>query len=117
MVLPEVAIARLNMANERTLLAWVRTVLAIMRTAFATMGMVGVTAGWEMVQKFSTILVTTLMCATMIVGIYRYYKINQVVFMKSVPSSFHRTKVWPVVYILGLSVFTIAVSCLANGIE
>lgn len=106
-----------DMANERTLLAWIRTVLAIMRTAFATLGMTGVTATWVLVNQFSLYCITTLMAASCGVGIYRYYKIRHMLMLKSVPDGFKRTPMWPLVTVLGAAVIAVAAASYAQGID
>ena len=69
-----------------------RTVLAVMRTAFATLGVAGVTAGWELVQNFSVVLMLILMCAAAIVGIYRFYRIAHICSLKDIPASFGKNR-------------------------
>ena len=105
------------LANERTLLAWTRTTLAIMRTAFATLGIEGTTAAWVVAHSVAVFLITTLMIATCAVGVYRYYKIKKMLMMKSVPSSFKRQPMWPLIALLGAAVATIAAGAYSRGIE
>ena len=70
---------------------------AIMRTAFATLGIEGVNAMWAGVQTAAVMMMTFLMCVAAYVGIYRFYRINQIVTLKHIPSSFgkNRVPIWP----------------------
>ena len=108
-----------DLANERTLLAWVRTVLSIMRTAFATLAVVGVNGSWESVQQIAVWLMTLLMCVAAYVGMYRFYRINKIVSLKKIPPSFgkNRVPIWPVNFVLGLSLVTVAFAMMFNGFD
>ena len=108
-----------DLANERTLLAWIRTVLAIMRTAFATLGLEGVNAAWAVVQTTAVMMMTLLMCVAAYVGIYRFYRINRIVSLKHIPSSFgkNRVPIWPLTGTFVLSLVTVTIAMLAQGFE
>ena len=106
-----------DLANERTLLAWVRTTLAIMRTSFATIGIEGVNPAWSFVHSCSVGLMVLLMVAAAFVGSYRYYRVARICSLKNIPASFgkNRMPMWPVTATLGTSVATVAVAILARG--
>jgi hypothetical protein len=57
-----------DLANERTLLAWIRTVLAMMRTVFATLGVAGLTSTWESVHRIAVCLSVLLMVTSATIG-------------------------------------------------
>ena len=57
-----------DLANERTLLAWIRTVLAMMRTVFATLGVAGLTSTWESVHRVAVCLSVLLMVTSATIG-------------------------------------------------
>ena len=108
-----------DLANERTLLAWIRTILAIMRTAFATLGIEGVNPFWAVVQLLTVIMMCGLMVAAAVTGIYRYYKIARITALKNIPASFGKNRIplWPVNAILASSVGTVAIAAVLHGFE
>lgn len=105
-----------DMANERTLLAWIRTVLAIMRTAFATAKMVGVGALWTLVHKFALFMTISAMVCSTVVGYYRYRKVREIVKRRDIPNFFGRLPIWPVHLTLGMAIATIAIMLYGNGL-
>jgi len=105
-----------DMANERTLLAWIRTILAVMRTVFACIGMVGVGAVWGAVHNVSIFLTIVMMLVASYVGISRYLKVGKIVKQKEIPTFFGRVPIWPVNAATGLAVITVAAAAFANGL-
>lgn len=106
-----------DMANERTLLAWIRTVLAVMRTVFSTLGMAGVGATWVVVQRSAVGLMVFLMLASTFIGIYRYHKVARIVNLKTVPTYFGRASIVPLNVGVAISVTTVAVAAMLQGFE
>ena len=60
-----------DLANERTLLAWIRTGLAVMRTVYATLGIHGSSAWWAAVHLATLAMLVVAMSASAVIGIYR----------------------------------------------
>ena len=71
---------RLNsdLANERTLLAWIRTDLAAIRTLWGYMTIGSAVAFWDDLALVAMMLMTTLVAFTSAYGVYRYYVIKNV---------------------------------------
>lgn len=69
----------LDLANERTLLAWTRTSLAFMRTFFPFLGLGGIGFQWALVMGVRAgILLLTLLAA--VFGVLRYVQVKRVTF-------------------------------------
>ena len=107
-----------DLANERTLLAWIRTILAGVRTAFATLAWApGVTLAYLVVHRLSMVLVVLLLVASTVVGLHRYYRIARVVKMKEIPLYFGRLRMGPMNSVFALSVLTVSVGMIAQTFE
>lgn len=105
-----------DMANERTLLAWIRTILAFVRTCFATLSWApGAGVVWLLVHRLSVFLMLSLLVGGTIVGLHRYHRISKVVKMKDIPAFFGRLPVWPLNLVLGLTVAVIALSMIVQN--
>ena len=57
------------------------------------------------------------MLASAVTGIYRFYRINKIVSLKDIPSSFGKNRVplWPVNAVLVGSLVTVSVAMLVQG--
>ena len=106
-----------DLANERTLLAWVRTILAIMRTVFATLGLQGVGWLWVVVSYVAVVNMTVLMVLATGIGLWRYTKIAHIVNLKSIPQHFGRASITPLNVMVGVSVGTVTIAALFKGFE
>ena len=108
-----------DLANERTLLAWIRTVLAMMRTTFATLGIIGVSATWENVHYVAVAMTVVLMLLSAVIGVFRYYRVARICALKNIPQSFGRNRVpmWPMAVVFVSSLATVTVAVLMQGFE
>ena len=107
-----------DLANERTLLAWIRTVLAVVRTAFATSAwMPGVGLVWVVVHRLSVGLVLLLLLLSTLVGVYRYYKVASIIKRTDIPTYFGRLPMWPVNVTLVVCVLTVVAAMAVQGME
>merc|ERR1712066_720464 len=84
-----------DLANERTLLAWMRTALAVLRTALA-IAFLGISAGgwfwWGSVMLAKLSMVTAIFAAAY-VGIQRYTRIRRITFLAYPPKHWGRLSV------------------------
>lgn len=79
-----------DLANERTLLAWVRTCLAAIRTVFTFYAMTGVTRFWEMSVVSTEVMMAALVVVLAVTGHSRYYKIKAAIMLRDPPPHFGR---------------------------
>lgn len=89
-----------DLANERTLLAWVRTCLAAIRTLFAYLALVAASTGWHAALVAAEMSMATVVIATAISGAYRYFAIKAVVSQKIPPKGFGRFTIRPLVALI-----------------
>ena len=91
-----------DLANERTLLAWVRTALAAARTAFSYMGLSAAGAGWGAELFTCACVMAALAIAFPAMGLQRYAQIKRILHLpdSAMPAQFDRVSVRPLVWLL-----------------
>lgn len=92
-----------DLANERTLLAWIRTCLAAIRTLFAYLAVTATTEAWRISVTASEMAMATLVVVTACTGVWRYYQLKRVVGLKTPPRGFGRLSLRPFLTVLVLS--------------
>lgn len=105
-----------DMANERTLLAWIRTILAFVRTAFATLSWApGVGMAWLLVHRLSVFMIVLLLALSTYIGVQRYRRLAKILKMKDIPNFFARQPIWPLNLVLGVCVVHIVIAALVQN--
>eukprot|EP00439_Symbiodinium_sp_Y106_P060636 s2102_g9.t1 len=79
-----------DLANERTLLAWIRTAMAGIRTIFVFYAIEGVSRFWEAGVSISEVLMALLVLILLFTGRARYYAIKDLILKRDPPASFGR---------------------------
>jgi uncharacterized membrane protein YidH (DUF202 family) len=97
-----------DLANERTLLAWVRTCLAALRTAFAFLKISGTTTLWGMSVFFGQCAIVTLVLLLCGTGYLRYSAIKHAINTKLPPEKFGRLTVKYMYSVLSVASVAIA---------
>lgn len=96
-----------DLANERTLLAWVRTCLAAVRTGLSYVGLAAVSDWWIslLTAQWGMLLLIVLASAT---GAARYYKMKSILEYKMPPRHFGRMSVTPMNFLVIVSALATA---------
>ena len=93
-----------DLANERTLLAWIRTLLACIRTVFAYLKLEDSVNSPSLTA--ATMLIATLLLLTGLNAGYRYWQIQHILGMKEKPASYGRITLMPyVVFAVAIAIF------------
>mmetsp|Transcript_42514 Transcript_42514/g.92388 ORF Transcript_42514/g.92388 Transcript_42514/m.92388 type:complete len:292 (-) Transcript_42514:11-886(-) len=95
-----------DLANERTLLAWLRTAMAGIRTIFVFYAMDGVNKFWETSITASEVLMAILVLVLLYTGQARYYAIKELILRKDPPPTFGRISLRYTYLVLALATFT-----------
>merc|ERR1719221_2065115 len=85
-----------DLANERTLLAWLRTAMAAIRTAFSFMDLSAGDHGffWMSSVVMSRVAMITAILVATLTGIRRYSCVKQVTYMLYPPQNFGRLSIF-----------------------
>ena len=92
-----------DLANERTLLAWVRTCLAAIRTTFAYLEISALALGWSIGLKMTEVAMATLVISAAATGVWRYFKIKGILLQKVPPAEFGRVTMRPLAVLILLT--------------
>ena len=84
-----------DLANERTLLAWVRTGMAAIRTLFTYLALTGTTPGWHASVLATEIAMAALVLITAGTGVWRYFRLKAILGQKVPPRDFGRRTLRP----------------------
>ncbi len=98
-----------DLANERTLLAWVRTCLASIRTVFTYMAITGTTAAWQASVTCAEMMMATIVVATALAGWWRYVRVKHILGQKIPPRHFGRVSTRPLMGLIALTALATAV--------
>ncbi|CAJ1403506.1 unnamed protein product [Effrenium voratum] len=95
-----------DLANERTLLAWIRTAMAGIRTVFVFYAIDGVNTLWDYGVSASEILMAVLVLVLLFTGRSRYYAIKELILKREPPATFGRISLRYTYIVLALATFT-----------
>ncbi|CAK9081130.1 unnamed protein product [Durusdinium trenchii] len=95
-----------DLANERTLLAWLRTAMAGIRTIFVFYAMDGINRFWETSITASEVLMALLVLVLLYTGQARYYAIKELILKRDPPPTFGRVSLRYTYLVLTLATFT-----------
>jgi uncharacterized membrane protein YidH (DUF202 family) len=104
-----------ELANERTLLAWVRTCLAAVRTSLAYVGFAAVTGEWWVSLLLAQWGMIALIVLASVAGAARYYKLKAILNYKVPPKQFGRISVAPMNALVVTAAMATAAGCLAKA--
>lgn len=103
-----------DLANERTLLAWVRTCLAAVRTGLSYLGLAAVSEWW-----ISLVLAQWSMFALIVLGgvagAARYYRLKAILEYKVPPRQFGRISLTPLNFLVAVSAVATASGLAAHS--
>ncbi|KAL1499863.1 hypothetical protein AB1Y20_012546 [Prymnesium parvum] len=104
-----------DLANERTLLAWIRTCLAAMRTAFAMLTIREHTTFGVDTLNVAELGMVSFIILSAISGAWRYHKIKSIISLKVPPLSFGRLSLRPLNLLVCLAAAIVAVVIYSGG--
>lgn len=101
-----------ELANERTLLAWIRTSLAAERTVFTFLGFKATNGPgvWQHIYFAATGLLATVTIVFGVVGVERFYKVKHALSRAQPPATYSRITIQPALLCLGI-VLAVAAIC------
>ena len=106
-----------DLANERTLLAWIRTCLAFIRTTGSIMGLKGLDVIGDDSVKTLTLTFALLALWTILQGSFRYRKIKGILAAEEPPRYFHRLSNYPIILFVVAAVILETILISTNAIE
>lgn len=103
-----------ELANERTLLAWVRTCLAAIRTVFTYLVLHALTKSehWSLYSTEIAMAVLIVVCA--VTGANRYYQLKNIIIQKDTPFGFGRFSMRPLNIIVVLTSLSTALGIISQ---
>lgn len=99
-----------ELANERTLLAWIRTALAAERTVFSFLGYKATEHLWHRIYIACTALLATVTVIFGFLGVERYYKIKKAITTAQPPGRYSRFTLQPALLALAVILAVVAIA-------
>ena len=106
-----------DLANERTLLAWVRTAMAAIRTLFAYLSVSGTTPAWHASVIATEMAMSTLVILTACTGTYRYFRLKAIIGRKEVSPYFGRITLRPFAVLVVATCVASSIGCYSQQWE